>query len=156
MLLFWMHSQTLIMEMACHCWIVSCSICASVVVSCTSLSTLCFSWSHKCSNGFKSGEQAGHSMTVIPFCTFAVLALALSSWRIKFCPICWAKGCTWGVRISLMYHLAFNLPLILTSCVLPVTLIPAHTIMLPPPYAVFCWTLLTLWWVHYECWWADY
>ena len=28
----------------------------------------------------------------------AVWALALSCWRIKFCPTCWAKGCTWGLE----------------------------------------------------------
>ena len=45
--------------------IVFCSNCANMVLSCTSLSTLCFSWSHKCLIGFKSGEKTGHSMTVI-------------------------------------------------------------------------------------------
>ena len=129
-------------RMACHCWIVISPSCASAVFSCTSHSDLCFNWSHKCLIGFKSGKLASHSMTVIPFCprwftiAHAVWALAVSCWRIKFCPTCWA--------------------LILTSCVLPLTLVHAHTIMLPPPYAVFCWTLLTLWWVHYEWWWTHY
>ena len=94
------------------------SSCAStsVVLSCTSLSMLCFSWSHICSIVFKSGEQAGHFMTVIPFCarwfttTRTVWALALSRWRIKFCLTCWAKGCTSQVNISVMYHWAFKLP----------------------------------------------
>ena len=113
----------LCMRMACHWWIVICLSCTSVV-SCTSLSTLS-SWSHKCLIGFKSSEQAG--MIVITFCARwfttarAVWAFVLTCWRIKFCPIYWAKRCTWEVRISIIYHWAFKLPLILTICVLPVT-----------------------------------
>ena len=48
------HQAILCLGMACHCSIAIISSCASVVLSCTSLSTLCFSWSHKCSIGFKS------------------------------------------------------------------------------------------------------
>ena len=76
--------------------------CPSVVLPCISLSTLCFSWSHKCSIGFKSGEQAGNSMTVIQLCVrwfttaLAVWTLALSRRRIKFCPTCWPKGVYMG------------------------------------------------------------
>ena len=114
--------------MACHCWIVICSRCASVVLACTSLSTLCFSWSQKCSIEFKSGEQANHPMIVIPFCArwsttaHAVGGVLALSWRIKFSLTCWAKGCTQGLGILVMYmyHWAFKLPLIhATICFQP-------------------------------------
>ena len=98
-----MSPRTLCIGKASHSRMAICSNWANVVVLSTCLYTCCFSASQACSMGFKSGDEAGHSVTFTPFwakwfcTTLAVCALALSCWKMKFALPCWAIGSTCGL-----------------------------------------------------------
>ena len=97
--------------------------------------------SHKCSIGFKSGDIAGQSMTLIAFVwrkfcvNLAVCARALSCWNVN--PFCWLFCCINGTktrwRISSTYLLAVRVPSKTISCDRKLWLIAPQTITPPPP-----------------------
>ena len=84
----------------------------------------------------KSVDIGRHSSRSTPFCcrkSSTILArwgLTLLSWKMTFWPIWRRYGTTCGWRISSMYTQPVKLPGTTTRVVLPLLLIPAHTITL--------------------------
>jgi len=97
--------------------------------------------SHKCSIGDRSGETAGQS-NKLTFCcckkfwtTRATWGLALSCCNVTLLPWFWMNGITCGWRISSRYLAAVKFPLMSCYAVLPVAVMPPHTMTLLPPNA---------------------
>ena len=60
-----MSLRTLCISMACHSWIAVCFTCSRVVWSSTSWYTTHFNWSQWCLIEFRSGDDVGHSITMV-------------------------------------------------------------------------------------------
>ena len=97
--------------------------------------------SNKCSIVDISGETADQS-NILSFCCCkrfwknrATLGLTLSSCNVRLLPWFWMNEITCGWRISSRYLATVKFPITSCNAVLPVAVMPLHTMTLPPANA---------------------